>query len=314
MTTSTLGRTGFKVSRLGLGTTEIGFEYGIGERPIPSEKESAELLKEAVKLGITFIDTARYYGLAEERIFHSGILQDKNIIVATKCGHLLDRMESKDPVEMERLLREEIRMSLEKLNLSQLPLLQFHGGEKEQIIDGTLPNLAKKFKSEGLAKYIGISTRGEEAPKAAIESGAFDTIQIAYSILDQRMAKEVLPLAQVKGVGVINRSVFLKGVLANTKEIIPKELTLLEQGRTRAQAIAEKIKIDLPTLALRFALSNDLIHTSLIGTNKINHLKTAIAAIEMGPLPKDILEELGDLGMRDPKQVDPKHWPTSFHK
>lgn len=53
----TLGRTNLAVSPLGLGTTEIGYNYGIGPRDLPSEEEAAELLNKALELGINFIDT-----------------------------------------------------------------------------------------------------------------------------------------------------------------------------------------------------------------------------------------------------------------
>jgi L-galactose dehydrogenase len=84
MTYTTLGRTGLKVSRIGLGTAEIGFSYGIGERPLPSEAEAIDLLKKSVDLGITFFDTASYYGVAEERIGKSGILQKAQRDVTTQ--------------------------------------------------------------------------------------------------------------------------------------------------------------------------------------------------------------------------------------
>ena len=57
----TLGKTGLSVSRLGLGTAEIGFAYGLGTPELPSEEEAIKLLKTAVELGVTFFDRTRHY-------------------------------------------------------------------------------------------------------------------------------------------------------------------------------------------------------------------------------------------------------------
>ena len=70
-----LGRTTLSVSALGLGTTEIGYVYGIGNRSLPTDQEAIDLLHHAVDLGITFIDTGHFYGEAERRIGESGVTQ-----------------------------------------------------------------------------------------------------------------------------------------------------------------------------------------------------------------------------------------------
>src|SRR3989338_6093980 len=90
----TLGRTGLKVSEIGLGTTTIGYVYGIGPRDLPPEDEVLEFLREVVDRGVTFIDTGSFYGVAEERIGKSGVAKLSNVIVSTKCGHVLDKGEA----------------------------------------------------------------------------------------------------------------------------------------------------------------------------------------------------------------------------
>lgn len=107
-----LGRTELTVSALGLGTTEIGYVYGIGDRNMPSEKEAINLLHRAVDLGITFIDTGHFYGAAEERIGASGIAKRDSIIVSTKCGHVLDRGEDITEEELASQFRNEVEQSL----------------------------------------------------------------------------------------------------------------------------------------------------------------------------------------------------------
>jgi len=305
----TLGRTGLKVSRVGLGTAEIGFAYGIGKRILPSEVEAIRLLHYAVDEGITYFDTAYFYGLAEERIGKSEIMRNPEVVVATKCGKFMEEGEDPRGVKLENRLREHVEASLERLRVDCLPLLMLHGGSREQLQRGELIEIFKKFQREGKARFLGISTRGEEGTLAAIQSDTFDVIQVAYSILDQRMAKEVLPLALEKNIGVINRSVFLKGALTPLCKKLPDQLFQLKVQSRTADMVAQHLKIDLPTLALKFVLSNRAISTSLIGTNNLENLKKAVESAETDPLQQEIILGLEALGIDEPSQVDPISWP-----
>src|SRR3989338_2541411 len=199
-TTGMLGKTGLAVSSLGLGTAEIGFVYGIGVRTLPDEREAIALLKRAVERGVTFFDTANYYGLAEERIGKSGILKDPNVVVCTKCAKFLEDGIPLTPQRMERTIFEQVESSLRTLGVEALPLLLLHGPSKAHMKEGVLLAIVEKLKTQGKIRSWGASTRGEEPSRAVIESGA-DVIQVAFSIADQRMTS-VFGRAMEKGVGV----------------------------------------------------------------------------------------------------------------
>lgn len=309
MVTQFSQKTNLKFSRLGLGTAELGFAYGLGGRHLPSEEESIRLLLEAVEAGITFFDTAVLYGLSLERIRKSGITKIPGVIIGAKGGHFLETGENLTPIEIERKLREEVETCLQLLKLDVLTLFQLHGGTKEQIESGTLLEILKKLRSEGKIVHFGISTRGEDAPLAAIATREFTAIQTAYSILDQRMSDRVLPEAKQNNVTIINRSVLLKGVLAGAPAKLPNSLSLLRASANKAKKLATEAGMSLSHLAIRFAISNEAITCCLIGTNKYNHLKEALAAVAAGPLSQDLLDELFVLRVDDPQQVDPSKWP-----
>ena len=86
---NTLGGTGLEISKIGLGTVEIGLPYGIGVKDLPTDKEAETILKSAVEMGVTYIDTARGYGVAEERIGKSEIAAMPGVVIGTKCGQFL---------------------------------------------------------------------------------------------------------------------------------------------------------------------------------------------------------------------------------
>ncbi|HEY4507121.1 MAG TPA: aldo/keto reductase [Candidatus Paceibacterota bacterium] len=306
----TMGRTGLRVSRLGLGTAEIGMPYGIGLRTVPTELQAIQLLRGAVDLGINLFDTAHIHQRADERIAKSGIAKLPGVIIATKCAHFLEKGEDPPRVELERRIRTEVEDNLRNLQVDSLTILQLHGGSRAQIKRGDLIEVLSKLKQEGKIQFSGISIRGELAAMAAVSCDFFDVVNIAYSILDQRLGDLFLPMALMENVGVINRSILLRGVLGDCAVDLPRELNLLKNNSLEANRIATELSMSLPSLAIRFALSKDFsISTSLIGTNKLEHLYEAVLAAEYGPLPDEVCLRLSELAISDPEQVDPALWP-----
>lgn len=300
-----------EVSLLGLGTVEIGLEYGIGAKKLPEEQEAITILKTAVDAGITYIDTAYGYGVAEERIGKSGIGKIPGIVIGTKCAMILEKGEDIRGEELKKLINEQVEESLQRLQTDSLQLLQLHYATKEQIERGELIEILQNLKNAGKIQHAGISTRGEEAPLAAIASNFFETIQVAHSIVDQRMAPNVLPEALKNDVGIVNRSVLLKGSLVPIRrDQLPEELAKLKENSRQAEKIATEFGMTLPTLAMRFVISNPAVSTALMGTTKPERIANMIEAIQAGPLPEDILKELRELAIDDPMQVDPAKWPA----
>lgn len=296
-------------SRIGLGTVEIGIPYGIGITTLPSDQEANTILKSAVEMGVTYIDTARGYGVAEERIGKSGIGKRDGVVIGTKCGQFLKQEPEIHGANLEKRIREDIDTSRKNLQQDSLMLVQFHN-EREDFTDfREIIEILQKLKDEQKIQHIGIATRGENAALAALATNFFETIQVAYSIADQRMAHAVLSRAKERGIAVINRSVLLKGALTENRQNLPEQLSALRASADAAQGIADSIGISLPELAIRFAASNPAVSTILIGTIKPPHLESAILATQQGPLSPEIIAQCEKLGLTDPHQVDPAKWP-----
>lgn len=310
LTSRALGSTRLTVSSIGLGTVEIGLPYGIGVTSLPTDKEADRILKTAVDLGITYFDTAHGYGVAEERIGRSGIARLPQVVIGTKCAQFLEQGADLRGLELEQAIRSEVEESLRRLRTDSLQLLQLHGGSAEQLERGELIDILRRLMEEGKIQHVGIATRGEAAPLAAIKTGFFSTIQTAYSILDQRMAAQVFPAALASRVGIINRSVLLKGALTPSVWHLPPALDPLKENSAQAAAIAKKLSTDLPSLAIRFAASHPAVSTILIGTIEPRHLRSALSAIKSSPLPPEVIGQLSQLAISDPNLVDPAHWPS----
>lgn len=296
-------------SRIGLGTVEIGLAYGLGNKGLPSEQDAITLLKSVVEMGVTYIDTARGYGLAEERIGKSEIRKNPSITIGTKFGQFLKQERDLHGNELEKRIREDIDMSRKNLQQETLQLVQFHNELEDYTDLSEIISIAEKLKDEEKVMHVGIAVRGEAVALAAIETGFFETIQLAYNIVDQRMSTNVLQKAAEKNIDIINRSVLLKGALTPARATLPDSLHQLKTNADKADAIAKQLGMDLPTLALRFVLSESAVSTALIGTVKASRIESALQALKEGPLPAEIVEELTSLAITDPEQIDPAKWP-----
>lgn len=305
-----LGKTDLEVSVLGLGTVELGLKYGIGVETAPPREEAIRVLQAAVEKDITYIDTARGYGVAEELVGESGVGNRESVIVGTKCAQFYEKGEDPRGEELKRRIMEEIEASRTLLKRDVLDLVQIHGAPVEVLERGELVRALREIQASGKVRYFGAATRGETAALAAIRSGFFSMLQTAMSILDQRMLNHVLPEAHALGVGVIVRSVLLKGALTPRREKLPEHLKKL---REQADAIADFAKqhgLSLEETAGRFALSLPGVSTMLFGTTNVHHLEQNIAHVEKGPLPAEIFGGLKQFRLEDENIIDPKHWGT----
>jgi aryl-alcohol dehydrogenase-like predicted oxidoreductase len=293
----TLGRTGLSVSALSLGTAALGVEYGIaaaGSSSPPPEAAAEALIRAAVDRGITLIDTAPAYGTSE-RIVGRAAGRDARVIIATKVTpHDLD-------ASLDRSRR--------ALDRDVLDIVQIHNATADLIASGITDRLLAA-RSRGVIRVLGASVYGVEAALAVVRSGVYDVLQVAFNVLDQRMAREVLPAADAAGVGVIARSAVLKGVLTPKAQWLPPALTPLADAAARARdGIADGSWERLPQAALRFCLSEPAVASVLIGARTLDELDAAIEAESAGPLDAAALANAGSLSIDDERLLNPSHWP-----
>ncbi|ABA88387.1 oxidoreductase, aldo/keto reductase family [Syntrophotalea carbinolica DSM 2380] len=299
-------RAGFRVSRLTLGTVEFGMEYGIGKpgsslRPTAAEAET--VIQTAIDHGINLFDTAPAYG--ESEIFLGTILAGighGELRIATKVGPFGDAAISTDAV------RQSLERSLCNLQRDRLDLVQIHNATAAQLYHSPLMETLVRARERGDIGAIGASVYGEEAALASLRHPDIATLQIAYNLLDRRMADKVLPSAKERGIAVMGRSVFLKGALTPRRRYLPEHLNKLKNFAEKAAAWAEGHALTLPEAALRFCLANDTLNSVLIGVSSLQELHTALSIAGRGPLPARQRAEACGLAIADEKLIDPRFW------
>jgi aryl-alcohol dehydrogenase-like predicted oxidoreductase len=274
-----LGRTGLKVSEIGLGTVELGMDYGLripGEFERPSQTDAISLIHEAVEAGVNFIDTARQYGVAEE-VLGKALrgLRDK-VILCTKCAWFPGEVPTGS--ELHRAIRNDVETSLRLLQTDCVEVMMVHTATLEVIGHSEVWETLESLRQEGKLRYIGASTYGTQAPLAAINNGACDVLEIAYSLLDQEAEERVLPSAEKANIGVIARSVLYRGVLTDLSMRLPADM---EHLKTYVDALSFLVQAGRQTLvqaALRFVLSNPAVSVAIPGMRKPAHLHEALPA------------------------------------
>ncbi|HOX08011.1 MAG TPA: aldo/keto reductase [Planctomycetota bacterium] len=294
----TLGRTNLSVSALGLGTVELGRDWGIavpGETGMPLDEEAQALLRRAVALGVNFLDTARYYGKSEERLgrFLAGMGRDAAaVLVATKVP-----MNKKDGLAaMRRGMSSDLEASLKALGREPLDLVQLHSARLEDIQDTEAWEVLEKARLAGKLRFIGATFYDPPAARAAVESGAYDTVQPTYN-LAMPQAGEVIELAGKARVGVIVKTPLGKGMLGPKRAHAAAELAGSRSAVDRLRFL-ERGDQTLPQAAVRYCLARAGVSTVIAGTRSIRHLEENADAVEGELFQEEIarIEELQRAG------------------
>ena len=187
-----LGRTGLRVSVLGFGGSEIGFESAEPGRV-------RRLLREALDAGLNVIDTAECYGDSESLVGQAVANRRQDFHLFTKCGHFEGTgRDDWSPASLEK----SIARSLARLRTDHVDLLQLHTCTEDDLRRGDVIEVIERARQRGQTRFIGYSGDGPAA-RYAVECGRFDTLQTSVNVADQEALHLTLPLALARGVGVI---------------------------------------------------------------------------------------------------------------
>lgn len=204
-----LGKTGFDISEISLGTWQVGGKWG---DPF-SEASAEEILHTAVDHGVNFIDTADVYSdrMSEAMVGRFVKSRSERIYVATKCGRRLNPHinESYTPAALRALVED----SLSNMKLEALDLIQLHCPPTEVYYRPEIFELFDRLKTEGKILNLGVSVEKVEEALKAIEYDNVTTVQIIFNIFRQRPAQLFFKEAAIKEVGVIVRVPLASGLL-----------------------------------------------------------------------------------------------------
>ncbi len=206
----TLGKTGFEVSEISLGTWQVGGKWGSKfNHPLADS-----IIREAIDHGVNFIDTADVYsdGESEKAVGRAVRESGANVHVATKCGRQINPHVNKGYTP--EVLRGYVEDSLRRLGTDCIDLIQLHCPPTEVYYRPEIFGEFEKLKQEGKILNLGVSVeKVEEAVKAA-EFDNVTTVQIIYNIFRQRPREKFFAMARENNIGLIIRVPLASGLLS----------------------------------------------------------------------------------------------------
>ena len=297
-----LGKTGLRVSVAGLG---CGGNSRIGQGAGLSEAQSVALVREALDLGVNFIDTASIYGT--EGIVGKAIKgrARESVVISTKSH--INAFDGSSAAPVEAVLAS-LEASLRALDTDYVDVFHLHGLSPkvyDHAMAQVVPALLRE-KEKGKFRHLAVSETAPRDPghtmlERAVEEPVWEVFMLAFHLLNQNARDHLLKRTQANKVGTLCmfavRNVFSRpGLLEETvRELVaegklPRELGETDDplGFLLHQAGAESL-IDA---AYRFARHEPGIDVVLFGTSSVDHLKANIASILRPPLPAGDVQRL----------------------
>ena len=307
-----LGRTGLDVSRICLGCMSYGVPSR-GTHPWSLDEEASRpFIRRALELGITFFDTANVYsdGTSEEIVGRAlaDFAARDDVVIATKVHGVMRRGPNGGGLSRKHIMSE-IDHSLRRLGTDYVDLYQIHRWDPTTPIEETMEALHDVVKA-GKARYIGASSPAawqfSKAQYVAERHGwtRFVSMQNHYNLLYREEEREMLPLCEDQGVGVIPWSPLARGKLTRPWDTRTERSETDEFGKTlyrdedqvivdRVLEIAAGRGVPPAQVALAWLLQQSAVTAPIIGATKPQHLDDAVAAVTLGltDAELDALEE-----------------------
>ena len=305
----TLGKTGMRISEVGVGAWAMGGSMWGGKR----DDDAKEAMAKAHEKGVNFIDTALVYGDGHsERLVGEFVRAHQDVHVATKVPPKAMQWPARPGSDLKEYfpgswIRECAERSLRNLGLDHIDLLQLHVWTDAWADQGDWYETMAKLKEEGKIRAIGISLNSHD-PKSGVKvvkAGRVDALQVFYNIFDQSPEDELYPACLEHHVGILARVPFDEGSLTGKL----REDTRFPTGDFRNQYFAgvlketvQKVEAMRPTLegaaktmargALRFCLSHPAVTTVIPGMRNAQQAEENSAAGDEGPLAPEVIEKL----------------------
>ncbi|MFJ4921513.1 aldo/keto reductase [Streptomyces sp. NPDC088725] len=321
-----LGRTGLRVSRIGLGTLTWGRDTG--------EHDAADQLKAFWEVGGTLVDTADVYGGGESEYLLGQLVERlvprRDLVIATKAGSVADPDRPFDASRGHLLAA--LDASLGRLGTDYVDLWQIHAFDTGTPLEETLHALDLAV-SSGRARYAGVSNYcGWQLAKAATWQLAAPGIrtrlastQMEYSLLQRGIEREVLPAAMDLGVGLLPSSPLGRGVLTGkyrhstpsdsrgaSDQMSPFVEPYLDEAASRIVDAVTTAADGLATTPLAVALAwirdRPGVTAPIVGARNARQL-TAALSVESLSLPDEICQALDDVSAPVHRYPD-QDWST----
>lgn len=300
----TLGRTGINVSAYGLGTLMFATQMG------NSPEDSARVLHKALDSGINLVDTADSYADSEEVVGRALKGRRDDVVLATKVGLPLGESPNSRGASR-RWITTAVESSLRRLQTDHIDIYQLQRPDPDTEMEETLSVMTDLVRA-GKVRVFGTSMLPASdlvhahwtAERRALHRPR--TEQPAYSILNRGIERELLPVAQQFGMGIISWGPLAQGMLTGRvrrgqdTDVIRARFNTVFANEQRLAAVEQLVELaseaGLPMthLAIGFATSHPGISSALLGARTMEHLDDLLAGTEV-TLSGDVLDRIDEI-------------------
>lgn len=305
-----LGKTGLRVSAVGLGTMVHAGHFGAMK-----DSESLSAIEAAFELGVNFIDTSDAYGAGYSESLLGNALQGKRdkVILATKGGNVMVGPNRGKRVFEPGYISAVMDESLKRLQTDYVDLYQLHNPTVDVIERGEVWDVLERAKQAGKIRHYGVSINTMEEGVAAVKDGRAETIQVEYNLLAQEPRDTLFPLAEKAGVGIIARVPLKRGIL--TGKMSPADEARFQGEDVRARSFkgeafakelakAEQLKFlvhgavkNLCQAAIAFCIAHPAVSVVIPGARNAAQMRENAAGADV-EIPAADLEKVAALWRR----------------
>ena len=293
MQTVPFGKTGFNVSRLGIGLSEIGSQLSVSD-----QDQATTMMNTALDSGINFLDTSACYGISEMMVGKGVADRRDEYFLATKAGHIALGAAGEEWTY--QTVVDSIERSLRLLQTDHVDLVQLHSCGIDVLKRGDVIRALQEAQDAGKTRFFGYSG-DNEAAHWAVDSGLFATLQTSYNLVEQRARTSgLLEKATSQGMGTIIKRPIAGGVWGKSRA----EAGIDDAGRyntpylLRAKEMRSLGPIknepeDGILTALGYTLGDPNANVAIVGTTNPSHMATNIKQIDNDlPISESVIEEL----------------------
>lgn len=294
---------GWKISKMTLGTVQLGLNYGITNKTgKPSMEKAFEILDTAIEGGVNSFDTANKYGDSEEvlgKYFSSSQCEMKKPFFTTKFG--IDPSEGTDRNSFERQIYAFVENSLEKLKIKKIPVYMLHHSKDMYQYGDVVPETLKKLKNEGLIEKVGVSVYNPEEVEEMLQNDLYEAVQIPMNVFDLRMIQSgVMNKLKEARCIVFVRSVFLQGLFFIDLKQIPEELSSAAEHLKKLHKLAEQEGLSAAQLAISFIRDLEGVTSVVLGAETPEQVAGNIRLMDGPKLSSDAVAGIEKLSAEVP--------------
>ena len=304
-----LKKSNLEISAIGLGTNAVG---GHNLFQNLNEQDGKDLVREALNLGVTFIDTADIYGLGRsEELVGEALKEFKrdDFVIATKGAQNFTNLDDVKTDNRPEYLREAVEKSLQRLQLDYVDLYYLHFPDNKTPFTASIGELAR-LKEEGKIRSIGVSNLSIEQLKEANAHGDISVLQSPYNMLDRSAEEALLPYTRENNISFIPYGPLAFGLLGGgfTKETKLdagdwRQSVPLFQGEQYIQTLdkvdelnkfAVRKDTNLPNLALAWLLAQEGVDAVIPGGKRKERIRENVKASDIR-LSKEELQAIDEI-------------------